>query len=707
MTPELSHPLPPAEEEMDLNDLMMDYRSPDDSEKRRFRSRPGNGNLRPQKQQSEKQASTRRLRQRPAAGHTTSSPQRRASSKSTTRKKALSSLDARSVVSADDWGGGSSNNSSNLSYTDILGQKSLRDVVGGDKLADEVLASHERKLESLVKEQRVKEGRRNNIKNSLASFLRANNAEDEEQDEIQEDPESTAPDLPEVDDDSLISDAEDGDEPLRQSPQERSPLRSAFKRHNSVGKSKSPSVSGRKTRTTRTFDNEGGNPETPTNDGGAGSSNSHHSRKTKSRSRKGVQRIPSKAGTSGDAPKTRSQSSSRSVTTGRRVQRVRRNMLSDSGDDASTSGGAPSRRSHRGSRTPSSVDDCDDRSVSSNRNRSLSRSRVVDSSIRRQRSRSSGIDATRTPSAIRRRSVSRSRGDDDDKSIASKVSHATASKRGRRPGKGPAHTPKNLLPPQTKREAIEDGKQCDGSPPSSVEDNTKDYVSRSMPSLDRHFDSERKEKRKVDLDETSEESSRLSNGTPQSILLQFDPTNVDLIQAVNQSDAKKTSETFRHADGTETNLKISELAGLPTFEKPESSEDLMLGLNGSSQSLDVSVAEKLDEEHMEGLKSKSTTGPGVLTCAVGKPLSSFQKQNPGETPVEALRRPPRATKSTSAATSAGLPSRRGNIQSKSMSFMQRVQNRKAQFHESMMSRSTRVLGLDHQALDDDEGSDQE
>lgn len=662
-------------EKMDINDI----KCTEKMSSQRFRPRPSSsGNslraTQPQRRNSEKQLSQRRQRLR-AASATTSSPKKSGTSKTlTSRQKHLSTMDCRSVVSADDWGGGSSGNSCNLSYTDILGQKSFREVVGGEKHANEVLASHDRRVETVMKEQQVKEGRRSNVKNSLATFLQSNDS-DEDSITVEEE------EMHEVDDEHLISDADDDEDEmdLRDSSSARSPKKPTPKRIDSVGSKSSRRV----TRTTRTFDKEQS----------SGGNNSNHSRKCMARPRPGVRRIPSKA-VSDSNPKSRSRSTATS--SNRRVQRVRRNTA-DSGDEASVD--ASSRRSRRGtSRVRSGVaDDADDKSVtSSHRNRTSVRPRSVDASVRRNRSRSRGPEQQRVPQ--RRRSQSRSRGDDDDRSVSSKVSHATASRRGRRPGKGP-QPKKNLLPP-SQHTGTKDPRGKDPTSPPSSPENNKNYVSRSMPSLDSHFDSQRDQKRMVESDMVSEaSSSHFSSGTPQSTLLQFDPTSADLIQAVSQKEAKKTSETFKHADGTESKFQISELAGLPTFEKPMTAEEIE-ALNASTQSLDISVA--ISEEEEDRQQSK-LMGTHLRSAVFGKTLSNLQTQNPGEASNEPIRRAPRTTKSSSALQGPEPPNRRGNIQAtKSMSFMQRVQNRKSQFQETMMNRSTRVIGMDHQALLEDE-----
>jgi hypothetical protein len=707
MAPELS--LPSHGDAMDVKDIMSKGQQPHP----RFRPRPTYSNTKSSsnnnvssssarlRHHSEKQHLSRQHRQRPTSA-VPSSPPKKFSSTKPTRKKALSTMDARSVVSVEDRTGTSSsnNNSGNLSYTDILGQKSFRDVVGGDLHANQVLASHERKVECFMKEQRVKEGRRNNVKNSLATFLQANTPEDDSitvedgHDDDDEEIMEEADDIHEAEDDHWISDTEqeENERNLRDATSDGAAKQAtSVKRIDSLGSKSSRRV----TRTTRTLDQE------ESGGVGGGGSSSNHSRKSMARPvRKGSQRVRSKAsGEDDDGTKTRSHSASRMSS--RRVQRVRKNIADPPGDEASVVD-ASSRRSRRGASRVrnAAAEDADDSSVtSSQRNRTATRPRSVDASIRRQRSQSRCRDQQRVPQ--RMRSQSRSRGDDDDRSVASKVSNVTSSRRGRRPGKGP-QAKKNLLPPSQAN-----GKEkTTESPPSSPENN-KDFLSRSMPSLANHFDSQREEERRVDADVASEaSSSHFSSATPQSTLLQFDPTSKDLIQAVNQKGAKRTSETFKHADGTESKFQISELAGLPTFEKPKTADE-MLALNSSSQSLDVSFV-KSDDEEEDKQTMKINTRPNLRTATFGKSFGNIQIQNPGEPPVEPVRRAPRVTKSSSALTGSGSgpPNKRGVMQpTKSLSFMQRVQNRKAQFTESMMNRSTRVLGLDHQALLEDEGSE--
>jgi hypothetical protein len=219
----------------------------------------------------------------------------------------------------------------------------------------------------------------------------------------------------------------------------------------------------------------------------------------------------------------------------------------------------------------------------------------------------------------------------------------------------------------------------------------KKLMSRSMPSLAKHLDSGSPRLKKIDSqsEEASEESSRYSNGNAQAVLLQFDPTNADLVRTVNQSDAKKTYEIIRNADGTESKFQVSELAGLPTFEDPNKQGDMSEFGNVSSPSLCLEE-ETVSKEDKLSQKTRSFSRPGLFAS---KSFHASDAQNPGEAPTEE-------------AKARQAPLRRGVRNTKSaMSFMQRVQQSKSHVAEAWMNRSA-SKGLDcHQALDDDDGSD--
>jgi len=89
------------------------------------------------------------------------------------------------------------------------------------------------------------------------------------------------------------------------------------------------------------------------------------------------------------------------------------------------------------------------------------------------------------------------------------------------------------------------------------------------PSLGFLLDSERSLNRSTDRDDLSQvtEEQSMTSSHGQQILLQFDPTNKDHVRSVDQDKAKKSSETIHGHDGAKT-LEIYDLAGLPTFERP-------------------------------------------------------------------------------------------------------------------------------------------
>jgi hypothetical protein len=101
----------------------------------------------------------------------------------------------------------------------------------------------------------------------------------------------------------------------------------------------------------------------------------------------------------------------------------------------------------------------------------------------------------------------------------------------------------------------------------TAENDQQEEAKKQMASLSNHIETTLKPKGKRDEEEESEESSRFSFGF-QTTILQFDPTNPDNVTLVNQAEMKITSENIKNADGTESELHISDLAGLPTFEAP-------------------------------------------------------------------------------------------------------------------------------------------
>jgi len=89
----------------------------------------------------------------------------------------------------------------------------------------------------------------------------------------------------------------------------------------------------------------------------------------------------------------------------------------------------------------------------------------------------------------------------------------------------------------------------------------------SGPSLGSLLDSAPSLKRSTDHDDLSQFTEDQTI-VAQKFLLQFDPTNKNHVRSVDQENAKKSSEIIHGLHGTKSTLEISELAGLPTFERP-------------------------------------------------------------------------------------------------------------------------------------------
>lgn len=527
------------------------------------------------------------------------------------------------------------------------------------------------KIENIIKSKKVKQGRRSEVKNSLASFLQTTGATASDGDDVDEDENV----LEEVDDESLISDEEEAIK-ARNSTRFKVKRRDTSDYDNkSVKSAVSRSQSARRLgRTSRTLDERGG---------------SSHSRKG------GVLRRRS-----GDLDDLSIDGSSRRDSRRRSTSRPRPRPVDDGEDNKSV--GSSRRTRSRGPRDARSVDAASRRDVA----------RSVDASSRRRRSASRGADSVREGGGGdgggrgsrggRGRSSNKTRDDDDDdKSVGSRKSVATASgRRGRRPSKPrhakPSH---NRLPPAQHSTSDERGIVKLPSPSPSPEVNMN-FISRSTPTLSNHIESaHEREEKKVDVEEASEESSRFSAGnTAQSVLLQFDPSNADNVRTVNQSKARTTSETIRHADGTESKLQISELAGLPTFERPERYQES--GESGLSAEIGQASSRSMDSIDADSSVERPQK-PGSLRSADN--VASSGSQNPGEAPAEAARKPPRAKVSTA-------PRQRGMQATKS--FIQRMHRSKPSnnnygeennLFSGFIGRPPR--GLSHQALDDDDSLD--
>jgi hypothetical protein len=151
--------------------------------------------------------------------------------------------------------------------------------------------------------------------------------------------------------------------------------------------------------------------------------------------------------------------------------------------------------------------------------------------------------------------------DADDRSVGSRKS--TGRRRGQRSDPTKSRR-KSSLPPSKDRKS----RTSPGTPEVQPPERDENEVDK-LASLAKHLESKSREKDNRDPEEESEESSRFSHGYNQSTtLLQFDPTNANNVTLVDQKSANITSGKITHADGTEAELHISELAGLPTFEVP-------------------------------------------------------------------------------------------------------------------------------------------
>jgi hypothetical protein len=151
-------------------------------------------------------------------------------------------------------------------------------------------------------------------------------------------------------------------------------------------------------------------------------------------------------------------------------------------------------------------------------------------------------------------------------------------------------------------------------------------------SLGSLFESERSKKRPVsndDLSQVTEERSNDDSAESQPVLLQFDPTSGNHVRSVNQDKAKKTSEFIQGLHGTTSNLEISKLAGLPTFEK--------LNTSDSTSSTGESLDNFSHRNHIPLCLSTIHTSPkkqGTIRSSSMVSPTSRSLQTPGEAPYE-------------------------------------------------------------------------
>ena len=373
-------------------------------------------------------------------------------------------------------------------------------------------------------------------------------------------------------------------------------------------------------------------------------------------------------------------------------RRVRRNRSSSRGADSvrDRNKDPVSRRSRSKSR-PRSHDDGDDDDKSVTSRMSTATSATANRRGRRplQKKHPSIADDTSDDN------------DDDDmksvasvKSMGSRMSSAsaasTANRRGRRPTnsahhsrKTPAHSNTSLHSPGNS--SIETGNDGESPPPSpvtykvqSAQSLDKHFV--SHPPLGRHIESNKIKTQKDTLsivEERSTESSRFSGMKTQPILLQFDPTNENLVRTVNQTTAKKTTETIHQSDGKTSKFEVSEIEGLPNFEKSFSASEL----NGSEIATSESTRSMISSDGGSSVEGGHSSKPAsFLSMGSNKPGSSKSVFGVSQ-------------------ASSETPRQRGalgnNLQAKKSAFMLRVQNMK----------NPRLGRGAHRALDDDDDSE--
>jgi hypothetical protein len=420
----------------------------------------------------------------------------------------------------------------------------------------------------------------------------------------------------------------------------------------------------------------------------------------------------------------RSRSSSKGADTVRDSDRRRARSLSR-GADAVRDSDRRSRKSKSGDDNDNGVDDNDDdNSVATSATNTTAASRRGRRPPRQKTQRESDNDDD----------------DDDDtksvgsiKSVVSRESAASGitSKRGRRP-KGVLNTrstqkissdhsnQKISLDDTSNNRSSQNKKILLSSPgPDTRKHKDKNKMAQSMSSLDYHFESHSPISSHLESDnnlrgvkhlsivdeEKSIDMSRTGSmdKSQQSILLQFDPTTENGVQTVNQTKAKKTSETIRRSDGTKSKFEISELAGLPTFERTKQQQQQQYQHGSESNRSMLSNTCSDGSDSVEG--QHGSRPPSFLS--LGKPRLSITRsspdshQNPGETPEEAKTTGSNNNNKWSLSTQdIG-----NNLQAKKSAFFQRVQKSKLQVTDGFMNRpSMDRTSLSHQALDDDDDS---
>ena len=216
--------------------------------------------------------------------------------------------------------------------------------------------------------------------------------------------------------------------------------------------------------------------------------------------------------------------------------------------------------------------------------RSLGDSHSVDGSELQNRSRpsnnygdSASVDGSTRNRRSRRPSAAPGDDTDDNRSVGSRGSRKSVGRRRRRkPDVRPLRTRssaaakeyanQNLTgwksPMGKKRPSIGGSEDEDGSEemtkPSSIPRRISVQPESTPPCIG-------------DLDESSNSESSDIDPLDENALIQFDPKNENYIIYVNQSKGNTTSETYKNSDGSMyESFIVTELVGLPTFEKPRS-----------------------------------------------------------------------------------------------------------------------------------------
>jgi len=199
------------------------------------------------------------------------------------------------------------------------------------------------------------------------------------------------------------------------------------------------------------------------------------------------------------------------------------------------------------------------------------------------------------------------------------------------------------------------------------------------------------------VSEKSSESSKHSGVKAESVLLQFDPTNENLVRTVDQATAKKKKDTIRTSDGTKSKVVISQLDGLPTFEKQMSAQSLnasFLTPTESTRSMH-SVDGCYSGDEYNDISATSFRLRVAKQGSSGSILEMSQQSLDNSSTSNSRWPMPRSALGN-------------NLQAKKSSFFQRVQKSKADVADRLMKHSTMNkagmrLGLaTHQALDDDD-----